>query len=215
MFLAVFDLRSSIVSTCSIATYPVCVLIQWIRNQNDLKQELRVIYIFQSCFCWKKIVSTSDSEQSKTLLTIDERGSKLARNSVLIAKCRLFDEARVVVKNYDANYFWSLIVDSIDVFDCAYKAWFCCMLHDVTVDIFFKCFCLKGKYSQLFGYCKGGTSWLRYSSTLDIGKIWKWGVITTFESACLLFNKSIEANSVDPDQTASRWAVCSRSTVFV
>ena len=80
---------------------------------------------------------------------------------------------------------------------------------------FWKCFCLKGKYSQLFGYCKGGTSWLRYSSTLDIGKIWKWGVITTFESVCLLFNKSIEANSVDPDQTASRWAVCSRSTVTV
>ena len=40
----------------------------------------------------KKFVSTLDSEQSKTLLTIDERGSKLARNSVLIAKCRLFDE---------------------------------------------------------------------------------------------------------------------------
>ena len=40
----------------------------------------------------KKFVSTLDSEQSKTLLTIYERGSKLARNSVLIAKCRLFDE---------------------------------------------------------------------------------------------------------------------------
>ena len=40
----------------------------------------------------KKFVSTPDSEQSKTLLTIDERGSKLARNSILIAKCRLFDE---------------------------------------------------------------------------------------------------------------------------
>ena len=40
----------------------------------------------------KKFVSTPDSEQSKTLLTIDERGPKLARNSVLIAKCRLFDE---------------------------------------------------------------------------------------------------------------------------
>ena len=38
-------------------------------------------------------------------------------------------------KNYDSNYFWSIIVDSIDVFDSAYKVWFCCMLHDVTVDI--------------------------------------------------------------------------------
>ena len=36
-------------------------------------------------FLWKKkFVSTPDSEQSKTLLTIDERGSKLARNSVLL-----------------------------------------------------------------------------------------------------------------------------------
>ena len=72
-------------------------------------------------FLLKKKVSTSDSEQSITLLTIDERGSKLAKNSVLIAKCRLFDEARMVIKNYDSNYFWSIIVDSIDVFDCAYK----------------------------------------------------------------------------------------------
>ena len=81
----------------------------------------------------KKFDSTPDSEQSKTLLTIDERGSKLARNSILIAKCRL-----LIKKNYDSNYFWSIIVDSIDVFDCAYKVWFCCMLHDVTVDIFFE-----------------------------------------------------------------------------
>ena len=48
-------------------------------------------------------------------------------------------------KNYDSNYFWSIIVDSIDVFDCAYKVWFCCMLHDVTVDILFG----KGKYSTV------------------------------------------------------------------
>ena len=40
-------------------------------------------------------------------------------------------------KTYDSNYFWSIIVDSIDVFDCAYKVWFCCMIHDVTVNIFF------------------------------------------------------------------------------
>ena len=57
LFLTVFDLRSSIASTFSIATYPVCVLIQWIRNQNNLKQELGVIYIFQSCFYWKKSLS--------------------------------------------------------------------------------------------------------------------------------------------------------------
>ena len=41
----------------------------------------------------KKFISTPDSEQSKTLLSIDERGSKLARNSVLIAKvaCSMSD----------------------------------------------------------------------------------------------------------------------------
>ena len=59
-----------------------------IMNQTNLKQELgSVMFLLK-----KKFVSTPDSEQSKTLLTIDERGSKLARNSVLIAKCRLFDE---------------------------------------------------------------------------------------------------------------------------
>ena len=57
--------------------------------------------------------------------------------------------------------FFSIIVDSIDVFDCAYKVWFCCTLHDVTVDIFLEMLLLerlKGKYSRTFGYCKGGTS---------------------------------------------------------
>ena len=46
---------------------------------------------------------------------------------------------------YDSNYFWSIIVDSIDVFDCAYKVWFCCtcMLHYVTVDIFFEMLLLE------------------------------------------------------------------------
>ena len=48
-------------------------------------------------------------------------------------------------KNYDSNYFWSIIVGSIDVFDCAYKAWFCCMLHDVTVDIFLEMLLLERK----------------------------------------------------------------------
>ena len=48
-------LRSSIASTFSIATYPVCVLIQWIRNQNNLKQELGVIYIFSHVSVEKKV----------------------------------------------------------------------------------------------------------------------------------------------------------------
>ena len=51
----------------------------------------------------------------------------------------------VIKKNYDSNYFWSIIVDSIDVFDCVYKVWFCCMLHDVTVDIFLERLLLERK----------------------------------------------------------------------
>ena len=48
-------------------------------------------------------------------------------------------------KNYDSNYFESIIVGSTEVFDCAYKVWFCCMLHDVAVDIFWKCFLIERK----------------------------------------------------------------------
>ena len=62
----------------------------------------------------------------------------------------------MVIKD-DSNYFWSIIVDSIDVFDCAYKLWFCCMLHNVTVDIFLEMLLLES-ILELFGYCKGGTS---------------------------------------------------------
>ena len=48
-------------------------------------------------------------------------------------------------KKYDSNYFWSIIVDSIDVFDCAYKVWFCRMLHYVTVDFFLEMLLLERK----------------------------------------------------------------------
>ena len=51
----------------------------------------------------------------------------------------------VIKKNYDSNYFWSIIVDSIDVFDCSYKVWFYCMPHDVTVDIFLEMLLLERK----------------------------------------------------------------------
>ena len=44
----------------------------------------------------------------------------------------------VIKKTMILTIFWSIIVDSIDVFDCAYKVWFCCILHDVTVDFFFE-----------------------------------------------------------------------------
>ena len=53
-------------------------------------------------------------------------------------------------KHYDSNYFGSIIADSIDVFDCAYKVWFCCMLHDVTVDIFLEMLLLERKVFKNF-----------------------------------------------------------------
>ena len=42
----------------------------------------------------------------------------------------------MVIKKTMILTIFGLIVDSIDVFDCAYKVSFCCMLHYVTVDIF-------------------------------------------------------------------------------
>ena len=56
----------------------------------------------------------------------------------------------VINKNYDSNCFWSIIVDSIDVLDYAYKVWFCCMLHNVTVDIFFEMLLLERKIFATF-----------------------------------------------------------------
>ena len=47
--------------------------------------------------------------QSKTLLTIDECGSKIARNSV---------GRQMTIKNSVSIDFWSLFYDKIDVFDC-------------------------------------------------------------------------------------------------
>ena len=41
-----FYLRSSIKLTFMIAVYPVCLLINWKRRQDNLKQGLGVIYIF-------------------------------------------------------------------------------------------------------------------------------------------------------------------------
>ena len=55
--------------------------------------------------------------QSKTLLTIDERGSKIARNSVI--DCQLSPVGRqMAIKNSVSKDFLFMFVDSIDVFDC-------------------------------------------------------------------------------------------------
>ena len=55
---------------------------------------------------------------SKKLLTIDERGSKIARNRVF--DCHLSPIGRhMAIENSVYNIFWSTFVYSINVFDCA------------------------------------------------------------------------------------------------
>ena len=55
--------------------------------------------------------------QSKTLLTIDERGSKVTTTSVFDGQ--LSPVGRLMaIENSVSNYFWSTFVDNIDVFDC-------------------------------------------------------------------------------------------------
>ena len=58
---------------------------------------------------------------------------------------KVFTYLLTYLLKYDSNYFWSIIVDSIDVFDCSYKVWFCCMLYDVTVDIYLEMLLLERK----------------------------------------------------------------------
>ena len=61
--------------------------------------------------------NTPDRRQSKTLLTIDERGSKTARNSVF--DCHLSPGRRqMAIENSVSNDFRSVFVDSFNDFDC-------------------------------------------------------------------------------------------------
>ena len=56
------------------------------------------------------ITLTPDRWQSKLLLTIDEHGPNIARNSVF--------DWQMTIENPVSNCFWSTFVDSINVFDC-------------------------------------------------------------------------------------------------
>ena len=49
-------------------------------------------------------------------------------------------------KNYDSNYFWSIIVDSIDVLGVVLLYASRCY----SGHFFLNAFCLKGKYSRTF-----------------------------------------------------------------
>ena len=62
-------------------------------------------------------ITTSDRRQSKTLLKIDEHGSKIIRNSVF--DCHLSPVGRqMAIKISVSNHFLSMLVDSINVFNC-------------------------------------------------------------------------------------------------
>ena len=73
---------------------------------------------------WSVIVSfsghtfiTPGRRQSKRLLSIIERGSKIGRNSVF--DCHLSPVGRqMAIEKFVSNDFLSMFVDSIDVFDC-------------------------------------------------------------------------------------------------
>ena len=63
------------------------------------------------------IVFTPDRWQSIPFLTIDARGSKIARSSVF--DCQLTPAGRqLAIENSVSNDFLSTFVDCIDVFDC-------------------------------------------------------------------------------------------------
>ena len=74
-------------------------------------------------FPWKPItkklraVNTLDRRESKMLSIIDERGSKIDRNSVFI--CHLLPVGpQMTIENSVSIDFWSMFLDSIGVFDC-------------------------------------------------------------------------------------------------
>ena len=104
----------------------------------------------------KKFVFIPDMRQSKTLLTIDERGSEIATTSVF--DCQWSPVGRLMaIETSVSNYFWSTFVDKFEVFDChqsgvnslyaslCYGGHFCIQLNKII----WNCLCLKGRYITL------------------------------------------------------------------
>ena len=78
------------------------------------------------------LVLTPDRRQSKTLLTIDERGSNISRKSVI--DCHLSPDRReMAIKNSVSNYFLSTFDDSINVSISAYPVWYLSHMHEILV----------------------------------------------------------------------------------
>ena len=75
-----------------------------------------------------------DRHQSKTLLTIDECRSKIARNSVFDCHMSPF-RGQMAIKNYVSIYFLSMFVDSINIFLCHLS----CVLTIRKCEVMFVC----------------------------------------------------------------------------
>ena len=121
-------------------------------NQSETRATRNNLH-FHASIKKSNFVCTPDRRQSKTLLTIDARGSEIAITSVF--DCHLQPVGCLMAnEKYVSNYFWSTFVDNIDVFDCRlsgvislYTSWcycgrFCIQLHKIT----WNCLGLKGRY---------------------------------------------------------------------
>ena len=51
----------------------------------------------------------------------------------------------MAIKNYVSNYFWSTLVDSIDVSIAAYPVWFRCTIHECNESIYLELLVLVRK----------------------------------------------------------------------
>ena len=75
-----------------------------------------------------------DRLQSKTLLTINEHGSNIAKTSVF--DCYLSPAGQLIHLKTLFIYIFGLRLSIVLTFSiAAYQVWFCCTLHDFTVDI--------------------------------------------------------------------------------
>ena len=99
-------------------------------NQTFVRQGKYRFFCFCVCFKktwrgWTKFIKvyTPEKRQSKTLLTIDERGSKIAWNSVFnchlsqVGLIAIVPSQQMAIKISVSNDYWSTFVYSINVFD--------------------------------------------------------------------------------------------------
>ena len=99
----------------------VCFLDLWFQTLLEIREKLSAYKTQKSSqnnqTKYMYYINTPDRWQSKTPLTIDERGSKISRNSIF--HCHLSPIGqKMAMENSVSNYFWSKFMDSIDIFHC-------------------------------------------------------------------------------------------------